>query len=96
MSFKSLKISALLVGWLFVQFAALSHEFSEEHWFSGNNHACLVQAVHLEDTLESDFELELIFNEGFISIASSKSVDVVSPIKFNLPSVRAPPIFSNA
>ncbi len=74
MKLNSLKILAILLGWLTVQSAVLSHEFSEEHWSSSaSNHICLTQAAHLDDIVPSQylaevasFELELSKPESVI------------------------------
>ena len=91
MKLNSLKILALLLGWLTVQSAALSHEFSEEHWSSGSNHICLTQAAHLDDIVPSQnlaevasFDLEISKPE-FITLR----IVVLNPRTSQNP--RAPP-----
>ncbi|MCW8876402.1 MAG: hypothetical protein OQJ89_14345 [Kangiellaceae bacterium] len=94
MKLNSLKILVLLLGWLSVQSAALSHEFSEEHWSSSAGHLCLTQAVHLDDIVPSHDSSKVASIEYEFVVQEFETLHAFSQQSFPPCLSRAPPKYS--
>lgn len=88
----SLKLIALLLGWFFIQSAAICHEYSEEHRFASPNHLCLAQAAHLDEIApNSHVDIFVLISNTYLEIASQFN-QVVFHLVFNSNPGRAPPL----
>lgn len=94
MKLNSLKLLVLLLGWLSVQSAALSHEFSEEHMSSSADHLCLTQAVHLDDIVPSHDSSKVASIEIEFVIQAAETLHNITQRPFPSWLSRAPPQYS--